>query len=120
MTIGNYITYLQDIRRYSPRTVSLYRDALAGFADWAGASGEADLSPLLNTGRPVHRLAADSPLPITLDYATPQTLGPDRIAAACGAWALFPGTDCIIIDADKATTAATIKYFFFIILVILC
>ena len=42
MTIGNYITYLQDIRRYSPRTVSLYRDALSGFADWAGASGEAD------------------------------------------------------------------------------
>lgn len=42
MTIGNYIAYLQDIRRYSPRTVSLYRDALAGFADWAGASGEAD------------------------------------------------------------------------------
>ncbi len=68
------------------------------------ASGEADLSPLLDTGRPVHRLAADSPLPITLDYATPQTLGPDRIAAACGAWALFPGTDCIIIDAGTCIT----------------
>ena len=40
--IERYITYLQDIRRYSPRTVALYRDALAGFVDWAGASGEAD------------------------------------------------------------------------------
>ena len=31
-------------------------------------------------------LTAETPLPIRLDYKTPQTLGPDRIAAACGAW----------------------------------
>lgn len=38
------------------------------------------------------------PLPITLNYATPNTLGVDRIAAVCGALELFPGHDCLIID----------------------
>ncbi|MCA6379600.1 MAG: type III pantothenate kinase [Cytophagales bacterium] len=39
------------------------------------------------------------PLPIQLLYATPETLGVDRIAAACGALAIFPGKNCLIIDA---------------------
>ena len=32
--IDRYIAYLQDVRRYSPRTVTLYRDALTAFAEW--------------------------------------------------------------------------------------
>ncbi|MDV7397652.1 type III pantothenate kinase, partial [Arthrospira platensis SPKY1] len=36
-------------------------------------------------------LNAETPLPIENDYATPQTLGKDRLAAAVGAWAFFPG-----------------------------
>ena len=51
-----------------------------------------------------HTLGPQLPLPIVIDYETPETLGPDRIAAACGAWALFPGTDCIIIDAGTCIT----------------
>ncbi len=39
------------------------------------------------------------PLPIKNAYATPQTLGVDRLAGACGAFALFPGKDCLVIDA---------------------
>lgn len=39
------------------------------------------------------------PLPIKNAYATPQTLGVDRLAAACGAFALFPGKNCLVIDA---------------------
>ena len=39
----------------------------------------------------VPRLTADTPLPLGLDYKTPATLGPDRIADACGAWSLHPG-----------------------------
>ena len=50
------------------------------------------------------RLSADTPLPIRLDYKTPQTLGPDRVAAACGAWALHPGEDCLVIDAGTCIT----------------
>ncbi|MBR4230358.1 MAG: type III pantothenate kinase [Bacteroidales bacterium] len=46
----------------------------------------------------------DSPLPIKLDYKTPATLGPDRIAAACGAWSLHPAEASLIIDAGTCIT----------------
>lgn len=39
------------------------------------------------------------PTPIRNLYATPLTLGVDRLAGACGAFFLFPGTDCLVIDA---------------------
>ncbi len=38
-------------------------------------------------------------LPIKVDYQTPETLGVDRLAAVCGALALFPDNNCLIIDA---------------------
>jgi type III pantothenate kinase len=37
-------------------------------------------------------------LPIQNRYATPGTLGADRLAAACGAWATFPHEPCLVID----------------------
>ena len=49
-------------------------------------------------------LTAETPLPIRLDYKTPQTLGPDRIAAACGAWSLHKGEACLVIDAGTCIT----------------
>lgn len=38
------------------------------------------------------------PLPISNKYASPETLGSDRLAAACGAWKLFPNQDSLVID----------------------
>lgn len=38
------------------------------------------------------------PLPITIQYETPHTLGVDRIAAACGALDVMPGKCCLVID----------------------
>lgn len=49
-------------------------------------------------------LTADTPLPLHLNYKTPQTLGADRIADACGAIALHPGEPCLIIDAGTCIT----------------
>ena len=49
-------------------------------------------------------LTSDTPLPIKLDYKTPATLGPDRLAAACGAWALHKGEPCLIVDAGTCVT----------------
>ena len=49
-------------------------------------------------------LSSETPLPIHLDYKTPQTLGPDRIAAACGAWSLHRGEACLVIDAGTCIT----------------
>lgn len=39
-----------------------------------------------------------TPLPIQNRYASPSTLGVDRIASACGAWSLFPSENCLVID----------------------
>lgn len=56
-------------------------------------------------GVEVRLLAADTKLPIALDYSTPETLGADRKAAACGAWALnSERKDCVIIDAGTCVT----------------
>jgi type III pantothenate kinase len=42
--------------------------------------------------------------PIRIAYDTPDTLGVDRIAAACGAFQLFPGEDCLVIDMGTCIT----------------
>jgi len=44
-------------------------------------------------------LTSSLPLPIQIEYKTPQTLGVDRLAAVCGAQDLFPNKNCLIIDA---------------------
>lgn len=44
------------------------------------------------------KLTAALSLPIENRYASQQTLGPDRLAAACGAWELFPETSSLIVD----------------------
>ncbi len=43
-------------------------------------------------------------LPISIKYKTPETLGKDRIAAAVGGVALFPGSWVLIIDLGTAIT----------------
>lgn len=49
-------------------------------------------------------LTSALPLPITILYSTPNTLGVDRIAGVCGARQLFPNTDCLVIDAGTCIT----------------
>jgi type III pantothenate kinase len=43
-------------------------------------------------------LTSATPVPIQIQYATPETLGVDRLAAACGAFQLFPGEPCLVMD----------------------
>ena len=45
-----------------------------------------------------------TPLPISNSYASPATLGLDRLAAAVGAVSLCPQTNLLIIDAGSAIT----------------
>jgi type III pantothenate kinase len=52
----------------------------------------------------VHILSEQSLLPFKIEYKTPETLGPDRIAAVAGAYNLFPGANILIIDAGTALT----------------
>lgn len=58
----------------------------------------------LPEGIAVERLTAATPLPIKLDYKTPETLGADRVADACGAWGLHRGEACLVIDAGTCIT----------------
>ena len=45
-----------------------------------------------------------TPLPVTNHYATPETLGKDRLAAVCGAHSLFPKENVLVIDAGTCIT----------------
>lgn len=47
---------------------------------------------------------ADTPLPIVNRYATPQTLGRDRLASSVGAQALFPNQNLLVIDTGTCLT----------------
>ncbi|MDP3461703.1 MAG: type III pantothenate kinase [Bacteroidales bacterium] len=44
------------------------------------------------------------PLPFSLNYNTPATLGPDRIAAVAAAWERFPNKNVLIIDMGTCIT----------------
>lgn len=55
------------------------------------------------------RLTSDMPLPIGIDYGTPGTLGADRVAAAAGAVALFPGERLLVVDAGTAVTYDAVR-----------
>lgn len=49
-------------------------------------------------------LTADTPLPFANRYATPETLGKDRLAAVAGAWHLYPRQNNLVIDAGTCMT----------------
>lgn len=49
-------------------------------------------------------LTADTPLPIKVAYATPATLGRDRIAAVVGAYDLVGGEWTLVVDCGTAIT----------------
>lgn len=50
------------------------------------------------------QLTAQTPLPFINKYETPETLGKDRLAAIAGAYHLYPGEHCLVIDAGTCIT----------------
>lgn len=55
------------------------------------------------------RLDETTPVPVSIEYATPDTLGNDRIAAAVGANYLKPEQNILVIDAGTAITYELIE-----------
>ena len=49
-------------------------------------------------------LNSQLPLPVKIKYATPNTLGVDRIAGICGAKHMHPKTNVLVIDAGTCIT----------------
>lgn len=62
------------------------------------------INKLSHLARCVYRLSPQTPVPITIDYSNPQTLGADRIASAVGAWSDYRGRNILVIDAGTAVT----------------
>ena len=52
----------------------------------------------------VHLLSHKSKLPFIIEYETPETLGPDRIAGVAGAFSIFTQSEILVIDAGTAIT----------------
>lgn len=50
-----------------------------------------------------------TPTPLKNLYATPETLGMDRLAAAVGAWSISPNNDLLIIDMGTAITIDSVN-----------
>lgn len=80
-------------RRLSGAIVSSVGGDPLGLLDWLRT----------RAGR-VHHLTSQSQYPFAIDYATPETLGTDRLAAAAGAVDHHPGADLLVIDAGSALT----------------
>ena len=55
-------------------------------------------------GCPIVWFNNSTPCPLKIKYGTPGTPGPDRIAAAVGAWGEAPGRNILVIDAGSAIT----------------
>ena len=62
-----------------------------------------DLKYRCENFRVVH-LSSNMPLPIKIDYKTPNTLGSDRIAALIGAQFIEPDENILVVDAGTAVT----------------
>lgn len=62
------------------------------------------VAALDSMARHVYRLSSDMPLPISIDYGTPGSLGADRIAAAAGAWSPGCRNHLLVVDAGTAVT----------------
>jgi type III pantothenate kinase len=65
------------------------------------SSVKGDVDSILNISVATNKkieLKSNTPLPLKIQYATPLTLGVDRIADACGAFQLFPNQNNLIID----------------------
>ncbi|HLO46241.1 MAG TPA: type III pantothenate kinase [Leadbetterella sp.] len=61
-----------------------------------------EISEKINFLKSLIFLDYNTPLPIKNNYATPKTLGYDRIAAAVGANLRYPNQNCLIIDIGTA------------------
>lgn len=76
----------------------------ACYCSVVAAEREADIAGLKPLCRRVVDVSARIPLPVTIGYETPGTLGADRIAAAAGGRELAQGRPVLIADIGTAVT----------------
>jgi type III pantothenate kinase len=57
-----------------------------------------ELLPELSPETRIIRLRSGLKLPVKINYRTPESLGSDRIANACGCWKMYPGQNVLVVD----------------------
>lgn len=100
------------VRSYRRLTAQIAGALLKEYGDFdavASCSVGADISPALDVLRQnvskVLCVEGTTPVPVSLDgYKRPERLGPDRIAALCGAYAEMPGKEILVADYGTAIT----------------
>lgn len=91
--------------RLLDRFISTYKPDSAIMCSTASSEASQRVEELINQRcSRVMSLTHETPMPISLGYRTPQTLGRDRIATAVGAWSIAQGGDVLVIDAGTAIT----------------
>ncbi len=84
--------------------INLYAPTAAIVSSVRNQPEEAMCAFLKKNIKKVIPLTSKTLVPIRNLYGTPETLGRDRLAAAVGAYALFPEHHCMIIDCGTAIT----------------
>lgn len=74
------------------------------FLSGSGIWDESFVLPLKKIADSWLEASPQMPLPMVINYATPETLGFDRIANCVGAMALFPACPLLVIDSGTAIT----------------
>jgi type III pantothenate kinase len=87
-------TFKEILSKYSPEK---------GIISAVGKKND-DLFDTFKQNLPIIELDHNTPLPISNQYKTPETLGRDRIAAVVGANYLYPNEDLLVIDSGTAIT----------------
>lgn len=90
-------------KQHLSRTVDRFRPEKALCCSVTG-NGKRMAQWLITQGVDADEVSHDMPLPLKIDYKTPAILGEDRIAAAVGAWSLFPGKNSLVVDIGTAAT----------------
>ena len=98
----------RDVRLLN-RFISNYKPETAIVCSTASSAASQRIEQLVDSRcKQVIHLTHETPMPISLGYRTPHTLGHDRIATAVGAWTIAQqqggASDVLVIDAGTAIT----------------
>ncbi len=96
-----YVNYSVSVPEI-PAILENFRVARAIISDVAGKND--DLVSALPEGTPVLIVRHDLRFPFSINYATPETLGTDRISAVAGAWDAYGPSDILVINCGTCIT----------------
>lgn len=104
---GKQLVYKETFQKLPPETLAGFitqHGPFDGIIQSSVVIHTRELEEILARAGKFILLTDQTPLPFSNQYLTPKTLGKDRIAAVAGARTLFPGRNCLVIDAGTCIT----------------